>query len=296
MTSHPTPPLTWLITGSSRGIGLSLTRHVLSQGHSVIATSRNPSATPALVREITSAAPDGRGRWLQLDVTSPADIEAVVRDAGGRVDVVVNNAAYAVLGSVEEVPVEEYRRQMEVNLLGPVRVMQAVLPGMRARGSGWVVNVSSAAGIVAVAGNGCYSASKFALEAVTEAVGREVEGCGVRVVSMVLGAFRTGFGAEGARVVSPKVGGGYDGDHVVGRRLRDVSTLKERARGDPDKAAGMIFDVVMGREGVSGPGGRRLTRFVLGEDSWDAGWGKIEDLRETWEAQREYAKDSAVDE
>jgi NAD(P)-dependent dehydrogenase (short-subunit alcohol dehydrogenase family) len=291
----PSTPQVWLITGSSRGIGLALTRHVLSHGGICIATSRTPINNTDLVTEVTTH-PSGRGHWLPLDVTSP-DLEAQVKDAEalyGRVDVLVNNAGYAVMGAIEEVPVDVYRDQMETNLLGPVRIMQAVLPGMRARRQGCIINISSAAGIISVAGNGVYSASKFALEAVTEALGRETEGLGIRVVSMVLGAFRTGFGREGARVVTPKKDGGYE--EVVGSRVEAVGKLKEGAMGDPGRAAERIWEVGCGEEEVRKGDGGRWKRFVLGEDSWKAGWMKIEDLRETWTGQREWAKGTAVQE
>ena len=287
-----TQPPIWLITGSSQGIGLALTRYALSQKHTVIATSRNPGKTPELVRDIEA----GGGHWLALDVTGN-DVEEVVRVAEalyGRIDVLVNNAAYCVLGSVEEVPLALYREQMETNFYGPVRIMQAVLPGMRARRAGCIINVSSATGIISVAGNGVYASSKFALEAASEALAMEVQSLGIRVAVMVLGAFRTTFGSEGAQVVRPE--GDYGGEHVVNKRLAWVGKLGGKAKGDPEKAARMMFEVAVEKEDVRDEDGGRFLRFVLGEDCWNVTDGKLRELRRTWDTQQEYAKRTAVEE
>jgi NAD(P)-dependent dehydrogenase (short-subunit alcohol dehydrogenase family) len=165
--SPPPPrPLTWLITGSSSGLGLSLTRHILSQGHNVIATSRHPSRTPTLVSEITTSP---RGHWLALDVTCPSStITSTINHAWSLfprgIDVVVNNAAYSVLGAIEDIPEEQVRANFDTNFYGVLRVCKAILPLMRQRGSGTIVNVSSLLGLYSYPSCGIYAATKWALE------------------------------------------------------------------------------------------------------------------------------------
>lgn len=285
------PPV-WLITGSSAGIGTALTRYVLSKGHRVIATSRKPSKTPELVKEVESRG----GHWLSLDVTSPT-LEETIREAQsihGHIDVLVNNAGYCVLGSVEQVPLENYREQMETNYYGPVRIMKAVLPSMRERRSGTIINISSAQGIVSAPGNGVYAASKFALEAISEALHKEAEPFGVKVALMELGAFKTTFGT-GGDLVKPE--GPYaEAGHPVGERLKWISKLGELAKGDPEKAAEVVWEVATGTEEVRDGenDGKPFLRFVLGEDCWKSTDGKIRSLRRTWDAQQEWCKRTTV--
>jgi NAD(P)-dependent dehydrogenase (short-subunit alcohol dehydrogenase family) len=159
------PPKTFLVTGSSSGLGLSFVRYVLSQGHNVIATSRNPSRTPDLVDEIEKSP---KGRWLKLDVTAPqATITDTIQSAAklfGPIDVLVNNAGYSVMGAIEDMDEEKARVQFDTNYWGAMRCIKAVLPSMRGRKSGVIVNVSSIGGLQALATSGVYGASKFALE------------------------------------------------------------------------------------------------------------------------------------
>jgi NAD(P)-dependent dehydrogenase (short-subunit alcohol dehydrogenase family) len=164
----PPGPQTWFITGSSSGIGLALTRHILAAGHNVIATSRTPSRTPSVVEEIATH-PTNRGRWLQLDVTSAQTIiETTIAEAWelfqGGVDVVVNNAAFAVLGAIEDIGEELIEKQFATNVFGVAKICRAVVPLMRKNGKGCIVNVSSALGLSTWPSCGVYGASKFAVE------------------------------------------------------------------------------------------------------------------------------------
>ena len=156
---------TWLITGCSAGFGSSLARHVLSKGHNVIATSRNPAKTPDLVKSIT-ARPNGR--WIALDVTaSEESIRQTINEASslfGDIDIVVNNAARALYGAAEDIPEADAKAVFETNYWGPRRVINAVLPQMRERRSGTIVNVSSIAGLTSIAAGSTYAGSKWALE------------------------------------------------------------------------------------------------------------------------------------
>lgn len=159
----PSRPLTFLVTGCSSGLGLALCRAIQSAGHVVVATSRNPSRTPALVAEIESAG----GRWLALDVDSP--------DAGGRlvegleqggtaIDVLINNAGWSIHQAVEQFEEAEVRDQFETVFFGPYRLVRAVLPHMRRRRFGVVVNVSSGAGLEGRESMGVYAGAKAAMD------------------------------------------------------------------------------------------------------------------------------------
>lgn len=158
---------TFLVTGSSSGFGLSLVRLLLARGHNVIATSRNPSRTPSLVEEVNDH-PSGRGKWLKLDVTAPQHtINQTFDDAEklfGPIDVLVNNAGYSVMGAVEVIDEDKARTQFDTNYWGVMRTIKAVLPGMREKRRGVIVNVSSIGGLNSLATSGVYGASKFALE------------------------------------------------------------------------------------------------------------------------------------
>ena len=277
MSSNQVP--VWFITGCSQGLGLALTRYVLSRGHRVIASSRDPSKSPELVAEVDSKG----GKWLKLDVTSP-DVEDVLRLAEGlfgHLDVLVNNAAYAVLGAIEHTRTDTVVAQMEANFYGPLKIMQSVLPGMRKRRSGVIMNISSAQGLRASAGNGIYAASKFALEAASEALKEEVKDFGIKVLIVEPGAFRTHFGTEGAVVVQPS--GEYASDeHVVAKRLAWIATLAVQAPGDPGKAAKVMFEAATAKDG-------NLLRVIMGSDCWQVADGKATELRRTVDAQKELA-------
>ncbi|KIW61885.1 hypothetical protein PV05_01956 [Exophiala xenobiotica] len=240
----------WLITGSSSGLGLALTRYVLSQGHRVIGTSRNPSRIPELVSEVESQG----GKWLALDATQPEhEIKNIMRQAESffeHIDVLVNNAGFCVLG-------------------------------MRKRRSGVIMNVSSTQGLVASHACGVYAASKFALEAISEACRAEVAAFGIQVLIIEPGAFRTDFGSTASgKHIEPSEE--YAGDHVVARRLAQIESLPRVARGDPDKAAKVMFEAGTG-QGEAGEliQKENILRVILGPDSWKGIDAKINELRRT---------------
>lgn len=160
-------PKTVLITGSSSGFGLSLVQLFLRQGHNVIATSRSPQKTPDLVSSVDNHS-GKRGKWLQLDVTWPqAKIKSTVSEAAkifGPIDVLINNAGYSHCGPVEDIDEEKARVQFDTNYWGVLRMSKAVLPSMRERKQGTIVNVSSIAGLTALPIMPVYAGSKWALE------------------------------------------------------------------------------------------------------------------------------------
>jgi NAD(P)-dependent dehydrogenase (short-subunit alcohol dehydrogenase family) len=263
-------PPTWLITGSSSGFGLALTRYALMQGHNVIATSRNPSKSPDLVREITS---HDTGRWLTLDVTwSRPAIEIFLQrswnEFDGGIDYLVNNAGYSLLGAAEDIPEEGAKQQFEVNFWGALRITQAILPLMRSAGKGWIINISSVAGIDPLPTCAIYSASKFALEAWSESLSKEVRSLGIRVLIVEPGGFRTNFFSKKAlQIVSPSQA--YEGeDHPVRKTLGKFGNVNAERLGDPMAAAKAIFEVVVGvglGEGLSDG----VLRLPLGSDCYE---------------------------
>ncbi|MFY1619420.1 SDR family NAD(P)-dependent oxidoreductase [Micromonospora sp. WMMD736] len=181
---------TWFITGGTPGgFGLVYAEAALEQGDRVVVTARRP----AELKEWAEPYGD-RVLVLPLDVTDADQVRAAVRTAEerfGGIDVLVNNAGRGWYGSVEGAPDEIVRRTFDLNLFAVVEVMRAVLPGMRARGDGWIVNMSSVAGLVGAEGFGYYAAAKFALEGLSETLRQEVEPFGVRVLVVEPGAFRT---------------------------------------------------------------------------------------------------------
>jgi NAD(P)-dependent dehydrogenase (short-subunit alcohol dehydrogenase family) len=189
---------TVLITGSSSGIGRATAEAFLDEEWRVYATARNPADVQTLG--------DRAGCTVAtLDVTDDGDVERVVDrvvDEAGRVDCLVNNAGFGQFGPVEDVPVEAVHRQFDVNVYGPHRLTRAVLPHMREREDGTIVNVSSVAGRVAFPGGGAYCGSKFALEAMSDALRAEVQGKGIDVVVVEPGPVRSGFRDRAEREVT----------------------------------------------------------------------------------------------
>jgi NAD(P)-dependent dehydrogenase (short-subunit alcohol dehydrogenase family) len=183
----------WLITDASSGFGLAIARAALAAGDTVIAGARRLGPLSALV-----AAGGLRVRAVTLDVTNARHgtevVDGAVRDFG-RIDVLVNNAGRGQVGAVEETTDEELREIMEVHLFGPAALVRAVLPHMRSRGTGAIVQMSSFDGPLSVAGFGAYSASKCALEELSEALAEEVAPYGIKVLIVEPGAFRTSFSA-----------------------------------------------------------------------------------------------------
>ncbi|WP_434445186.1 SDR family NAD(P)-dependent oxidoreductase [Lentzea sp. E54] len=181
---------TWFITGGTPGgFGLAYAEAALEQGDQVVLTARRPDELRAW-----AARHGDRVLVLQLDVTDAEQVRAAVAAAEkrfGGIDVLVNNAGRGWYGSVEGTQDETVRRTFDLNLFAVVEVVRAVLPGMRARGDGWIVTMSSLAGLAGVEGFGYYSAAKFALEGLSEALRQEVEPFGVRVLVVEPGAFRT---------------------------------------------------------------------------------------------------------
>ena len=272
---------TWFITGASSGFGLAFAKYALAQGHNVVATARRLDA----LEEITSQAPD-RVLALALDVTRPQDAAAAVNAAIARferIDVVVNNAGYGIVGAFEETPQDELRALMETNFFGAMNVTRAALPALRAQRSGAIVNISSLGGQLSFAGFSAYSASKFALEGASEALAQELKPFGIKVLIVEPGQFRTGFAGAGLRHMPL-----LDVYKDITGGMRDFAHNMDGTQpGDPKKAAAAV-ETALGSPDTP-------LRLQLGADAVDAVRNHAEALLSdlsTWEA---LARDTAFD-
>jgi NAD(P)-dependent dehydrogenase (short-subunit alcohol dehydrogenase family) len=274
-------PRTWLITGTSSGFGRHLAQAALDRGDAVVATARRPEALADLV----AAAPD-RVHAVALDVTRPDQIAAAVPAAiqrFGRLDVLVNNAGHGAVGAIEEVDMDDLRAVMETMFFGPFALTQAVLPHMRERGTGAIVQISSMGGQISPPGFGAYCSAKFALEAASEALAAEVAPFGVRVLIVEPGSFRTEFG--GGRLQRSRDSGIYT--ETAGQNRAYIEGVDGTQPGDPAKAAAAI---VRALDEPDAP-----LRLALGDDAVDAIRAKHERLRADLDAWEHVSRAMALD-
>lgn len=249
---------TWLITGCSRGLGRAVALEALARGDRVVATARRGTDCA----DLAAVDPD-RVMTQPLDVRDAGSIEAAVAAVTARwgaPDVLVNNAGHGLFGAVEEVSDSEARRLFDVNLFGLLAVTRAVLPEMRAQRSGAIVNISSIAGMIGGAGRGLYSASKFAVEGLSEAMGEELAPLGIHVMAVQPGPFRTDFAGSSAMAAERRIA---DYAETAGRQIAAQRARDGRQPGDPAKAARVICDAL---EAASPPrhlilGAQALQRF-----------------------------------
>lgn len=281
MNTFPTPK-TWFITGASSGFGMAFAQHALELGDNVVATARSISKLEALV-----ASSPSRVLALRLDVTRPADAAEAVKAAAahfGSIDIVVNNAGYGIVGAVEETPDGELRAQMETNFFGAVAVTKAALPQLRKQRSGAIVNISSMGGQMSFAGFSAYSASKFALEGLSEALAQEVAPFGIKVLIVEPGAFRTDFAGTDALKHMPVMDAYQE---TVGGTREFAKGMDGTQAGDPRKAAAAVA------KALTAP--KTPLRLQLGADAVAAVRGHSEQLLSDLDAWESVASDTAFE-
>lgn len=228
---------TWFITGASRGFGAEIAQQALAKGQNVVATARNPQAViERLGAHVNLLA-------LALDVTDEAQAASAVAAAiarFGRIDVLLNNAGYGLLGAVEEATGEEVERLYRTNVFGLLTITRAVLPHMRARRSGRILNLSSIGGYRAAAGFGVYCSTKFAVEGLSEAMHAELTPLGVHVTVVEPGYFRTDFLDSSSLTISPVSIADYN--ITAGQARNAASGLNHAQPGDPRRLAQVLVD------------------------------------------------------
>jgi len=262
----------WMITGCSSGLGREFARAALRRGCCVVATARDPHKIADLV-----VGNEAKAKALALDVTSADQIRRVVAEAEGvfgRIDVLVNNAGYGYMAAVEEGEENGVRAQFETNFFGLAAMIRAVLPGMRARRCGVIVNISSVGGLRGLAGSGYYAATKFAVEGLSEALAQEVEPLGIHVMLVEPGPFRTDWGGRSLQQ-SPNIIADYE--ETAGKRRRQVPLYSGSQPGDPARAAEAVIKalqsaapphhLVLGRQGLEVVR-NQLTSMLREFDAW----------------------------
>lgn len=245
----------WFVTGSSRGLGQHLVEELLADGHQVAAVSRRQASEatdpPALLR-------------ITADITQSAQVSeaiAVTVQRFGRIDTLVNNAGKGLLGAIEESSDAEVREVFDLNVHGVLNVLRSALPTLRGQRSGNVVNISSLAGLSGAASWGAYSASKFALEGLSEALAKEAAALGVKVLIVEPGVLRTDFLEQQSLLISQTVISDYDASSGAGRR--GVADNRGNQPGDPRLAARRIIELVS----AGLPENGLASRLVLGSDA-----------------------------
>lgn len=263
----------WLITGASTGLGRVLAEYLLGAGARVVATARKVEQLKQLEERYPAKA-----LILGLDVTKQQQVDDAVAAAVGRfgrIDVLVNNAGYGMVGAVEESAEGEFRPMFETNVFGLIRVTQAVLPQMRKQRSGHVVNLSSIGGLVATPGFGMYNATKFAVEGLSEALAQEVGPLGIGLTIVEPGPFRTDFLGRSGLSAERKI---PDYEQTSGKMRAYFSEQDGKQRGDPKRAAAAIVSAV---ESEHPP-----LRLLLGASTIPRLKGKLEAWQKevaTWE-------------
>ena len=229
----------WLITGSSSGLGRALAEKVLERGYRAVVTARDAGAVRDLVEHYGD-----RAIAVTLDVTRPEQVTASVKaayDTFGQIDVLVNNAGYGYIGAIEEGEDTEIRAQFDTNVHGVIAMMQAVLPGMRQRGKGHIVNISSIGGLTTFPNVGYYHASKYALEGLSETLAKEVTSLGIGVTVVEPGAFRTDFRGRSMRQSKIRLPEFAD---TLGKQRDALLGAHGKQHNDPAKGAVAIIEAV----------------------------------------------------
>jgi len=231
--------LVWLITGCSTGFGRELAKLVLARGDKAVVTARRPEE----IRDLVEGHEDS-ALALKLDVTDAAEVKQVASEAEkrfGQVDVLINNAGYGYLSAVEEGEDDAVRKLMETNFFGLVEMTKAILPGMRQRKTGHIVNVSSIGGLVSFAATGYYHAAKYAVEGLSESLALEVAPLGIKVMVVEPGPFRTDWSGRSLLQSKTRIA---DYDQTAGKRREQSKANSGKQVGDPVRGAQAIIDTI----------------------------------------------------
>lgn len=264
----------WLITGCSKGLGRALAQQALKAGYRVVLSARDASSVEDIVRKHREAA-----AAVQLDVTRPDQVDAAIAAAQvrfGGVDVLVNNAGYGYLGAIEEGEDVDVRSMFETNVYGTWNMIKAVLPGMRERGRGHIVNISSVGGLTVFPGVGFYHMTKFAVEGLSETLAKETSPLGIGVTVVEPGAFRTDFRGESMKQSGIRLPAYAE---TAGKARDGVLAGHGKQRGDPVRGSQAIITAL---ESDHPP-----LHLVLGGDALDLVRTKLIDLQrdlDGWEA------------
>lgn len=238
MNAIPPFKKVWFITGASRGLGALIAEAALADGNAVVATGRDTAVIAGRLGPSTKLLP------VKLDVTDPAQASAAAEaalSAFGRIDVLVNNAGFGLLGAVEESSDADVRRMYDTNVFGLLNVTRAVLPAMRARRSGHIINISSLGGYRSAPGFGVYCSTKFAVEGLTEALHAELAPLGLHATVVEPGYFRTDFLDAASLTVAPNVISDYD--VTSGQVRQKAAGLNHRQPGDPARLAAAMIEL-----------------------------------------------------
>ncbi|HVJ31954.1 MAG TPA: oxidoreductase [Terriglobia bacterium] len=227
----------WLITGSSRGLGRALADAVLAAGHSLVATARDPARLDDLAGRYGT-----RLRRVALDVTDAEAAEQAIATAAtafGRLDVLVNNAGYGNIGSIEDTSLDDIRAQIETNLFGVINVTKAAIPLLRQQRSGHIIQLSSVGGRIGAMGRAAYSAAKWGVEGFSEVLAKELEPLGIKVTIVEPGGFRTDFAGASTTITA----GRPEYDATVGAAARFQRDYNGKQPGDPARAAAALLQI-----------------------------------------------------
>ncbi len=229
----------WFITGCSTGLGRALAQRVLEHGHRAVVTARRTDQISDIVADYSANA-----LAVALDINDHAQVDAAIAQADeqfGGIDVLVNNAGYGYLAAVEEGDEQDIRDMFETNFFSLAALIRKVLPGMRARKSGHIINISSVGGLVGAASSGFYNATKFAVEGLSDALAKEVEPLGIRVTAIEPGPFRTDWAGRSLKQAKHPIAAYAD---TAAARRAQITSYSGKQAGDPVRAADAIIKVV----------------------------------------------------
>lgn len=264
-------PKTWFVTGASQGLGLTLVKRLLHEGHQVAATSRNKDSLAQAVGTDSAAFLP-----LQVDLASDASVRQAIDQtisAFGSLDVVVNNAGYGIGGSIEELTDAETRRAFDVNVFGALNVIRQALPHLRTAGAGHIINISSIAALAGATGWAVYAATKSALSSFSEVLAQDVASFGIKVTVVEPGAFRTNFLTAESLTMPQQPIAAYED---IRASHAEYLQMNGAQAGDPEKAAAAIIQI------TTAP--TPPLHLLLGQDAYQRANHKLDVLGQNFQA------------